>query len=459
MLIAFVILYLLGTLFIGFWAARRVKNTADFVVAGRKLPLMISASALFATWFGSETVMGAPSEFVDGGLLSVIEDPFGAALCLVLVGALIARPLYRLNILTFNDYYRMRFGRTVEIASAVALVPSFLGWIAAQMMAMAILLEVLLGIPTFWGLQICLVVVVLYTYAGGMWAVSITDFVQTIMIVVGVVALAWQVGVEAGGVEAVLKAQPDGFFQFFPERNLHSISEYIAAWITIGLGSIPGQDVFQRVNSSKDEKTAVRASYIGAAMYLTIGFIPLFIGLCAKQLHPELMTGDPQRLLPLMSLKYSHISVQVLFFGAILSAILSTTSGAVLAPATVLGENIVKPMYPKLTDKQLLLVMRLSVVGLAFASMLLALGGQSIFELVGQSSVLSLVSLFVPLMAGLYWKRANSTGALLSMVLGLAVWIWCEFLFPTEIPSMLYGLAASLGGMMVGSVFFKSNRT
>ncbi|MCC6726640.1 MAG: sodium:solute symporter, partial [Saprospiraceae bacterium] len=143
MLIAFVILYLLGTLLIGFWAARRVKNASDFAVAGRKLPLLIAGSALFATWFGSETVMGAPAEFVDGGLLSVMEDPFGAALCLILVGALVARPLYRLNILTFNDYYRMRYGRAVEIASAVALVPSFLGWIAAQMMAMAILLQVL----------------------------------------------------------------------------------------------------------------------------------------------------------------------------------------------------------------------------------------------------------------------------------------------------------------------------
>lgn len=457
MLILFVVLYLLGTLLIGFWAARRVKNTEDFVVAGRKLPLLVAGPALFATWFGSETVMGAPAEFVDGGLLSVMEDPFGAALCLLLLGALVARPLYRLNILTFNDYYKMRYGRTVEIASAVALVPSFLGWIAAQMLAMAILLQVLADIPLFWGIQICMVIVVLYTFAGGMWAVSVTDFVQTVMIVIGVVALAWEVGAEAGGVKAVVAAQPEGFFRFFPkEHNAHSYLEYLAAWITIGLGSIPGQDVFQRVNSSKDERTAVRASYLGAVMYLTIGFIPLFIGLCAKMLHPELMTGDPQQLLPIMTLKYSSLFVQVLFFGAILSAILSTTSGAVLAPATVLGENIIKPMYPRMTDQQLLLSMRISVVVLAFASMFLALGGQSIFELVGQSSILSLVSLFVPLMAGIYWKKANGLGALLSMILGIVAWVVCEFFLETTIPSMLYGLLASMGGMVAGVVFGKN---
>jgi SSS family solute:Na+ symporter len=451
-LIAFVILYLLATLLIGFWAARRVKNAADFAVAGRKLPLVIAGSALFATWFGSETVMGAPAEFVEGGLLSVMEDPFGAALCLILVGLLVARPLYRLNILTFNDYYRMRFGRVVEVVSAIALVPSYLGWIAAQMMAMAILLNALAGIPMFWGIQICMAIVVLYTFVGGMWAVSITDFVQTIMIIIGILALAFEVGNQAGGVEAVLAAQPEGFFRFFPENNsMHDWAHYIAAWMTIGLGSIPQQDVFQRVNASKDEKTAVRSGYFGGIMYLTVGFIPLFIGLCAKQLHPELLEGDPQYLLPLMSLKYSSLLVQVLFFGALISAILSTTSGAILAPATVIGENLIRPMVPGMSDKQLLLTMRIAVVGVALVSMLLSLSSESIFDLVGQSSAISLVSLFVPLMAGLYWKRANGLGALFSILVGLIVWTVCEFFLLTEMPSLLYGLAASLLAMLIGS--------
>lgn len=452
MLIAFVILYLLATLLIGFWAARRVKNAADFAVAGRKLPLVIAGSALFATWFGSETVMGAPAEFVEGGLLSVMEDPFGAALCLILVGALVARPLYRLNILTFNDYYRMRFGRAVEVVSAIALVPSYLGWIAAQMMAMAILLNALAGVPMVWGIQLCMVIVVLYTFVGGMWAVSITDFVQTIMIIIGILALAFEVGNQAGGVSAVLSAQPDGFFRFFPEKNsLTDWAHYIAAWMTIGLGSIPQQDVFQRVNASKDEKTAVRSGYFGGIMYLTVGFIPLFIGLCAKQLHPELLEGDPQYLLPLMSLKYSSLFVQVLFFGALISAILSTTSGAILAPATVIGENLIRPMVPGMSDRQLLLTMRIAVVGVALISMWLSLGSESIFDLVGQSSAISLVSLFVPLMAGLYWKRASGLGALLSILVGLVAWTACEFFLHTEIPSLLYGLAASTLAIVVGS--------
>jgi SSS family transporter len=451
MLLTFIILYLAGTLLIGYWASRRVKNTSDFVVAGRKLPLIVASSALFATWFGSETVMGAPSEFVEGGLLSVMEDPFGAAFCLFLVGLFVAKPLYKLNILTFNDYYRMRFGRLSEVVSSLLMVPSYFGWIAAQMLAMAILLNVLLGWSLTLGILVCTVVVLFYTYIGGMWAVSVTDFVQTIMIVVGLVILAVQLGTEAGGIQAVVEAQPAGFFRFLPDGNLDAVVHYFAAWMTIGLGSIPQQDVFQRVMAAKDERTAINSGYVGGAMYLTIGFIPLFIGLCAKLLHPELIADDPQKMLPVMTLKYGNLGMQILLFGAILSAILSTTSGAILAPATVIGENLVKPLFNKLSDKQLLLVMRLSVVGVSLVSMAMALGGESIFDLVAQSSALSLVSLFVPLIFGLYWKKASGFGALLAMAAGFLTWIICEYFLSMAWPSLVYGLLVSIAGMLAGS--------
>lgn len=457
MLLGFIVVYMLGTLAIGYWASRRVKSTADFVVAGRKLPLAISSAALFATWFGSETVMGAPAEFIDGGVLAVVEDPLGAALCLVLAGRFIARPLYRLKLLTFNDYYRMRYGRTVEIVSALFMVPSYFGWIAAQMVAMAILLNVLLGVPMLWGILICLAVTVIYTDIGGMWAVSITDFVQTVFIIVGVAALALQLNGEAGGMQAVLSAQPEGFFRVYPERSLDAWIHYVAAWITLGLGSIPQQDVFQRFMAAKNEDTAARSGYIGGAMYLVIGAIPLYIGLCAKMLHPELLADDPQKLLPEMALHHSGLLVQVLFFGAILSAILSTTSGAILAPAAVVGENLVKPITGgRLSDRQLLRTMRICVVGIAAISALMASSGAGIYELVGQSSALSLVSLFAPLAAGLYWKRASGVGAMAAMIIGMATWLAFEFVLESTVPSLIWGLLASAAGMVAGSLLFPS---
>ena len=452
MLLGFILLYLLVTLAIGFWASRRVKSSRDFALAGRRLPLFLAASALFATWFGSETIMGASSEFVKHGLIGVIEDPFGAALCLFLVGALFARPLYRLNILTFNDYFRIRYHPRVELLSAFLIVPSYFGWIAAQLVALAILLQVIAGISLPVGILICTTVVVIYTFVGGMWAVSITDFVQTIIIVVGLLVLTWQLNEAAGGWRQVLSAQPEGFFQFLPDRSAQGWLHYLAAWITIGLGSIPQQDVFQRTMAARNERTAVRASYLGGLLYLTVGLLPLYVGLCSKMVYPELhLLSDGQMILPQMVLQHSGMGMQLLFFGALLSAILSTTSGAILAPATVIGENIIKPYFLNITDRQLLQTMRIAVVGVALFSSVLALYEGNIYDLVATSSSFSLVSLFVPLAAGLYWKPATAYGAMASMLLGIVVWGGCEYIV-TQTPSLLYGLFASALGMIVGSL-------
>ncbi len=450
-LLIFIVVYLLITLLIGWWAARRVHNTQDFVIAGRRMPMMVAACALFATWYGSETIMGAPAKYAEDGLQGVMEDPFGSSLCLILVGFFFARPLYRLNILTLVDFFKVRFSRRMETMAAIFIVPSYFGWIAAQMVAMALLLNVLLDIDVLWGILICLVVVVMYTYVGGMWAVSVTDFVQTIMIIVGMVALAVLLADKAGGVQKVLANAPAKAFQFFPERDLQSILAYFAAWITIGLGSIPQQDVFQRVMSAKTEKAAVGASLVSGLMYLTIGLIPLFITLCGKALYTDFGNDDPQKIIPMMVLNHAGIVIQVLFFGALLSAILSTTAGAILAPATIIGENLIRPIYRKMSDRMLLRTMRFSVVGVAVCSAIMASSKRNIYELVSDSSVLSLVSLFVPLAAGIYWKRASDMGGILSILGGMAGWVVGE-IFETETPTLLIGLAASIVFMILGSL-------
>lgn len=458
MLLAFVLVYLSVTLFIGYLASKRVKSTQDFVVAGRRLSLWVASSALFATWFGSETIMGASSEFVSHGVLGVIEDPFGAALCLFLVGRFFARPLYKLNILTINDFFRDRFGRSAELMSAIFMIPSYFGWIAAQLVAMAIISQVLTGLPLMGGIVICTLVVMIYTYIGGMWAVSITDFVQTIVIIVGLLFFAGQMLLQVGSLQVILAHTPPDFFNFLPEAKPLSVVHYLAAWITIGLGSIPQQDVFQRVVAAKDERTAIRASYLSSAMYLFIALLPLVIALCGSILYPELLKQDTQMLLPQLVLQKGNIVLQIFFFGALLSAILSTTSGAVLAPATVLGENIIRPYYKNISDKKLLFIMRLSVIGVAISSAIMASLKSDIYDLVAQSSALSLVSLFVPLVAGLYWPKASSWGALASMIVGMSFWIIFEFFYPAEIPSLIHGLMASICAMILGTWISPQNK-
>lgn len=467
LLLGFIVLYLLGTLAIGWWASRRVKTTADFVVAGKRLPLFMASCALFATWFGSETVMGASAEFVKedgGGLLAVIEDPFGAALCLFLAGLLIARPLYNLNLFTFSDFFRLRFSRAAEVTSAFFMVPSYFSWIAAQIVALSIVLNAVSGLEREWGVLICTSLVLLYTYIGGMWSVTITDFVQTIAIVAGLAALAADLVMQVGGFGQMAAAAPEGFFQFFPEPDSINIIHWVAAWMTIGLGSIPQQDIFQRVMAAESERTSVRACYTSSLMYLSIAFLPLIICYCGRMLYPELLKGDTQMMIPKMVLQHSNLGMQILFFGALLSAILSTCSGAMLAPATVVGENLVKPLFKSVTDAQLLRIMRLSLVGVAVVTGGMALIRSNIYELVGESSAFSLVSLFTPLMAGLYWRRASAMGAILSMITGILVWFAAFMLLPEEpagnavvwlhVPPMLYGLGASILGMVAGSLIW-----
>lgn len=459
MLLTFIILYLLGTVLVGWFASRFVKTADDFAVAGRKMPTYVVASGLFATWFGSETVMGASSEFIENGLLGVIEDPFGASLCLLLIGIFFARPLYKLNILTFSDYFSIRYNKNVEWVSALFLIPSYFSWIAAQLVALAIVLQAVAGIPFIYGVLICASVVVFYTYVGGMWSVAVTDTVQTAIIIVGMLILMIELVSEIGGWGQMVSRTPPDFFRFTPkEHSVTSWVTYFGAWITIGWGSIPQQDVFQRVLSAKSEKVAVRGAYWSAFMYLTIACMPLVIALCGSLLYPDIKEGDTQMTIPFLVLHHSGLGMQILFFGALLSAILSTCSGAILAPATVVGENLLRPLYgEKISDKRLLQIMRLSVIGITIISVALSLYKSEIYELVGESSSLSLVALFTPLVAGLYWKRATALGAICAMVGGTSVWLYLEF-YPTEIPGMIWGLLTSITGMVVGSLIRKNDK-
>jgi len=289
-----------------------------------------------------------------------------------------------------------------------------------------------------------------------MWAISITDFIQSVIIIGGLIVLAVNLSVKAGGVSVVLGETHPDTFRFLPNADFKDIVIYIGAWSVLGLGSIPSQDVFQRVMSSGTVNTAVRSCYIAAAMYLTIAMLPLFISLCVKHLYPEFAQGDAQLALPSMVLSHATMPVQILFFGSLLSAIMSTTSSAILAPAAIFSENLIKPLSKgRLSDKQLLTITRLSVLGFSILATIMATLRSNIYELVGESSILSLVSLFAPMVFGLYWKRSSATGALLSMILGTFAWLIFEGM-ETSWPSLVPGVLVSVLAMVIGSLVWKN---
>ena len=464
-LLGFVVLYLLGTLAIGLYAGTRVKTSTDFALAGRRLPLVMIITTTFATWFGAETVLGISAKFVQGGLNSVVEDPFGASMCLVFVGLFFAAKLYRMNLMTIGDFYRRRYGKTVEIFCSVAIILSYLGWVAAQITALGLVFNVVSNdfISVNTGMVIGTLSVLAYVIFGGMLAIAWTDFIQMIVLVIGLTIIAFMAGDLAGGAGKVLAlAQTNDWFKFFPAPNFHDVMFFFAAAITMMLGSIPQQDVFQLVMSAKDAKTASRGAVIGGLSYLAFAFVPMFIVACAVLAMPEktkeLLAGDPQRVLPTFILTQMPFIAQVIFFGALLSAIKSTASATLLAPSTSFVENIYKNMRGGLTDKQELFAFRVTlfiftgcVLGYA-----MAMKGTPIYEMVSGAYQVTLVGAFVPLVCGLYWKRATRNGAIASIVLGIVTWImFLATPLGEQIPAQLVGILMAGVGMVAGSLLSK----
>jgi len=462
MLLWFVIAYWVISVGIGLYASTRVHTTKDFAIAGRHLPFYMVTATVFATWFGSETVLGIPATFLKDGLNGVVADPFGSSMCLILVGLFFAAPLYKMNLLTIGDYYKKRYGRSVEVLTTIAIVISYLGWVGAQITALGLVFNVVSAgeISRLAGMWIGSATILVYTFFGGMWAVAVTDFIQMIVIVVGMLWIGGEVSGMVGGVGAVVDhARQSGKLAFGPGPDLKEIIGFVAAWITMMFGSIPQQDVFQRVQSSKTVKIAIWGSVLGGVLYFCFAFVPMFLAYSATMIDPQmvnrLIDKDSQLILPTLVMEKAPLFAQIMFFGALLSAIKSCASATLLAPSVTFTENILRPMLPHLTDRKLLRAMRLVTLGFTVLVTIYAMYSKaSIFSMVESAYQVTLVMAFVPLVFGVYWKRSTNQGALLAIFCGLSVWLSLLTFGPEDpfLPAQFAGLLASLAGIIVGSL-------
>jgi len=461
MLLWFVVLYLAVSIAIGLVAALRVHDTRDYVTAGRHLPIYVVFATVFATWFGAETVLGISATFLREGLGGLVSDPFGASLCLVLVGLFFARPLYRMNLLTIGDFYRNRYDRPVELVTSICIALSYLGWVSAQVTALGLVFNVLSqgAISPAQGMIIGASVVLAYTLFGGMWSVAFTTFFQMIVIVLGLLYIAYLVSGMAGGFGAVVShAAASGKFEFLPRLEPAALLAFVAAWITMGFGSIPQQDVFQRVNASKDEATAAWGSILGGCGYFLFAAVPLFLAYAATLIDPkmvaQLIEKDSQLILPSLIVNHLPLYAQIVFYGALLSVIMSTASGTLLAPSVTIAENVLKGFLGEMSDRQFLWMTRAVVVCFAVLVTLYSLWADSpIQKMVENAYKVTLSGAFVPLVCGLYWRRASTQGAALAIVAGLTTWIALEVFNPAGLwPPQLAGFLAALAGMVIGSL-------
>ena len=468
MLIGFVTLYLVLSIGIGLYAATKVHNASDYITAGRSLPMIVVVAMVFATWFGAETVLGIPATFLSENLGGTISDPFGASLALILFGLFFARPLYRMKLLTLGDFFRQRYNRPVEVVISLAIALSYLGWVSAQVVALGLVFNVLSDgvITQVQGIYIGATVVLLYTLFGGMWSVALTTLVQMTVIVLGLLWIAKLVGdmPEVNGIAPVIEhAAAAGKFEFWPPMEWAAAITFIAGFLTMGLGSIPQQDVFQRANASRNERIAVWGTVIGGTLYFVFAAVPIYLTYAATLVDPAMTTAllanDAQLVLPTFVKTHLPLYAQIIFYGALLSVIMSTASGTLLAPSVTISENIIKELMPhhRMSQKKLLWITRSVVVAftvlVVFYSLWSLQTETSIHQMVENAYKVTLACAFVPLVAGLYWKRASNLGAGLSIVLGLAVWIAMEFIAPEgTLPPQFVGFFASLIGMIAGSL-------
>ena len=461
--------YVLFLLAISIYATGKVKDEADYVVAGRRLPLFLAWGTLIATWFGAAAMFAAAGAAREEGLLGVVLDPFACAGTLVLAGLCFARPLWKMELYTMADFYRVKYGQAAETVGACIQVPSYFSWIALQYLALARILELYFGIPLVGGILLVAAVTLVYTLIGGMWSVTLTDTVQIVIALAGLVVLVAATLSDARlgdgdpfrGLAVVYarvaQTHPDHLRLVPAEASLAAILPWLAAWATGLFGNIPGQDLQQRVFASKSPNTAMHACILAGVLYLVFGMIPVTLGLASLVTHPE------GRLDPVGFLAGEYLSpwMLVVFVIAVMSMVVSTATSAVLAPATILGHNLLSRLPP--LDGNGLLRDRICVVLVSLGGVAMALCGKSLMQLLDVALSIQLTALFVPVLMGIYGRPRGPLPAVLAMLGGLGAWLVsftiehldgrlpaAVFTAVTTVPSDFWGLGCSILGYALG---------
>jgi len=436
-------------LVIGIWASKRTGSTANFIVAGRRLPIWIGSATIIATWFGGGTMMGAAGASYEHGLIGVIADPFGGALCLFLVGFFFVRLFRRLRLLTFIDFFQNRYGTTAATIAAIGSIASNIGWTGALLVAFGLVFQSLTGVPMHIGIMGGAVVVFVYTVVGGMWAVAVTDFVQIIVIAIGLILLLVVVLIDVGGWSAIAPQLPEDTFRMIPAVHTWEVwLNYFRAWLIFGLADVTAQTLLQRAFSARNEQVAQNSFYLAGIGHLSLGMIPVMLGIIASVTMPGIV--DTESVIPTMAIEHLHPVAIAIFVGALLAAIMSSADSALLAAASLFSVNILPLFKPELTDKLRLLATRIAIPIFGRMAVYVPLEVQVVYDLIMDSNSVILVCVTIPFIVGVYWRKANRTGALVSMAVGFLTWL-VAILFAPGFPGDLLGLLTGLVAMLVAT--------
>ncbi|MFZ5878278.1 MAG: sodium:solute symporter family protein [Chloroflexota bacterium] len=435
LIVTFIVGFFAVRMGVGIWASRKVANAADYIVAGRSLPIYMIGASVMATWFAAETLMGASSSGYQYGFQGVIFDPFGAAACLFISGFFFTRLMRRARYLTVVDFFEHRYGKWMTIMASIGQLMTYFVWTGAQMVAAGTIVNALFpSVPIEWGMILVAVWVSGYTMLGGMLADTLLDFIQMFFTAGGVALIFGFVLYQIGGwsgltsIDATLynpnpftllpdMAGEGGYLGYFGSMGW---MYWIAAWLSIGLGSIPTQDLFQRSMSARNESTAVWGTYLAGGLYLFFGIMSPLIGIMMFKLNPAM--ENPDNVLVSAALQYVPPILTAIFMAALTSALMSTSDSSLLAGASVVTQNLFPLFGKKLNPQEEVKWTRIMVGINGFIGIVFALTAQVIYELGVVAWTLLLVGLVTPFIFGMYWKKGNGYGAVSAVIGGWVSW-------------------------------------
>lgn len=446
--------YVLLQLLVGVLVSRRIASEADYLLAGRRLGLGLGTFTVFATWFGAETCIGAAGSVYASGLAGGIADPFGYAFCLILMGLLFAIPLWRRRLTTLADLFRQRYSAEVERLAVLLMVPGSVMWAGAQIRAFGQVISASSAFDVDFAITAAALVVIVYTVYGGLMADVITDLVQGIALIIGLLILGYTVVKISGGIGSAVAAIEPARLRLSGARET-PLFEVIEHWAIPICGSVLSQELVSRILASRSAQVARRACLFGGGVYLMVGIVPVFIGLVGYYAMPGL--AHPEQILPQLARLHLSSFFYVLFAGALISAILSTVDSALLAASSLISHNLIVPLRPGMGEKNKVRIARLGVILLGLIAYLLALSAEGVYALVESASAFGSAGIFIVALFGLFTPLGGAFSAGSALVAGVASWIAGHYWIDMPLP-YLASLGAALAAYLLVSLWEKERR-
>ena len=446
--------YLLLQLAIGAWLAPRIHTEDDYLVGGRRLGYPLTIFSIFATWFGAESCIASAGRAYREGFSLTTAEPFAYGVTLIAMGAIFAVPLWRRKLTTLADLFRQRYGTGVERLAALMLLPGGLLWAAAQLRGFGHVLTTVTDLDIRLAVASAAAFCVLYTTLGGLLADAITDLIQGAMIVLGLLLLVAVVVTDVGGVGAALATIDPARIRVVGTDVAPSALAVLEEWAIPVAGSLVAVELVSRVIAARSPEVARNGALLAGGLYITVGILPIFLGLVAGALVPSLT--ESEQFLPALAREVLPAAGYVLFAGALISAILSTVDTILLVGAGLVTHNVIAPLLRIGSDRARVRLARGGVVVLGGLALLLALRAEGVAELVEEASSFGSAGLLVVASFALFSRVGGPRAAAASLVGGLGTYVAATLLgwaYP-----FLGSLAAAVGCYLAAAALEAAGR-